>query len=380
VIPTLYKFKELTDIDLLLPSSFSTEGFVEYLVERLKGHPEGIIVKDEVTYIFKATSGKQYAVDLIEFLSQLYDGTVQKRYTRKYKLEEVPRCYVVFIGATTPYLYSVIEPDVFVQGLGNRILYDFWNGEVTTYTGSELFYGQEEDMEREAKIEAFTKNLAELSQMKPYFFKPEPDKAADMLAKFKAEMDLKAKAIFDKDKYDLRASYFARMGEMAIKLSALHAVSRLWKTLPKSNLETVMIMPEDAEWAIGKVERHVKNFEAFLNEWKSQPTVVKPVSYRWDKEAFVNAVKNSPDGIMTQTELLEALGWYKCDKFYRIRDTVIDEGKIRRLEEDEIESLPEDVKKRHGLGDWRGEPPVVFALPGFKVEARSNSDLRKLME
>jgi len=359
VSKTLIKVGELTGEDVILPSSFSMEGMVEYMSQR---HSQGIIIRDEVSTLFKETKGKSYAVDLIEFMSQMYDGTVLKRFTRKAKLEEVLRCYVVFLGATTPYLYDVIEPTVFVQGLGNRILFDLWGGSVKTFNGDELFYDVSSDSDRESRIEGFAEGLADLSAMEGYFLSPEPDKASKRLAEFKANKDLKANTLYKEDPSDLRSSYLVRAGEMAIKLSGLHAVSRSWRGLPKSKIPEIPIMPEDVDWAIAKVERHIESFEEFLTAWMTKPLMAKPISYKLDKEAFVNAVRKSPDGIITQEELLSALGWYKCNKYYQMRETVLGEGKVRRLTEEEIEALPDDVKKRHSLKGWRGKPPVVFIV------------------
>jgi len=362
VIPTLRKYAEMTGRDVILPSSFSMEGLIEYMKE---GHNEGIIIRDEVSTLFKEVKGaKNYNIDLIEFLSQLYDGTVQKRYTRKAKLEEVLHCYVVFVGASTPYLYRVLDPDVFVQGLGNRVLFDFWDGGVKTFTGNELFYNPKMDYEREAKIVKFARELAELPTGRTYFLSPEPERASAMLAEFKAKMDKKASLLYKKDPTNLKSSYLARMGELAIKVAGLAAVSRTWKLIPKSKVTEIPVMPQDVEWAIYKIERHIENFERLLNDWTTMPVLKRPVSYKLTKEAFINAIKNSPDGIKTQEELLNELGWYKCDLYYQLRQTILDdpESGIRLMTEEELEALPDHVKRKHNIGRWKGKPPVVFIV------------------
>ena len=357
VIETLLKIKEITGKDLLLPSSFSMEGMIEHLMQ----NPQGLILRDEVTTLFKEKE-KGYAVDIIEFLSQLYDGTLQKRFTRKAKLEEVVRCYVVFLGSTTSYIYDVVEPSIFVQGLGNRILFEFWDGTVKHFNGDELFYQPEDDAERETHLKEFAKGLAALSEMKPYFLRPEDTRAAPMLANFKNQMDEKAASLYNKDPHDLLPSYLARAGEMAIKLAGLKAISRMWRGLPKAGFGEIIILPQDVEWAIAKVERHIKNFEKFLSEWKLKPKPVKIPSYKPSKDAVVEVIKGSPDGIMTQEEVLEALGWYKCSAWYELRKTLEDEGKIRVLTKEEIDKLPLEVRKRHRLDKFRGELPKVLAL------------------
>lgn len=359
VIPTLNAIKEETEQDFIFPGSFSMEGMVEYLKE----HAYGVILRDEVSTLFKEPTAKGYNQDLLEFMSQLYDGTIQKRFTRKAKLEEVVQCYVVFMGATTPYLYSVLKPEVFVQGLGNRILFDFWHGKVQTFTGNELFCDKNSDLSREQKIKEFGEGLAKLTKMKTRFLIPYGE-AAEGLAKFKAEKDLEANSLFKQDHNDLKASYVSRCGEMAIKLAALSAISRNWKNQKAHEMEENPIHLVDVKWAIAKVERHLANFERLLNEWVTKPIEAPPVSERRSIEAFINAVKSSPDGIMTQEELLNVLGWYKCPKFYSLRETVLSNPKsgIQRLSKEEIEALPPDVRRRHGLDVLRGIEPQVFAI------------------
>jgi len=90
VTPTLIKMTEFIDYPIILPHRWSIEGLIEYMA---KGFNVGIIVRDEFTGLFKETH-KQYLLDAMEFMSELYDGTLKKRYTRKAKLEEVMNVYV----------------------------------------------------------------------------------------------------------------------------------------------------------------------------------------------------------------------------------------------------------------------------------------------
>jgi hypothetical protein len=367
VIPLLRKFHELTGKDLMLPNSFSVEGLIEYM--RNTGNAEGIILRDEFTTLVKESLGeKSYNVDMIEFLSQLYDGTVQKRYTRKAKLEEVRECYVVLLGCTTPYFYDVIEPHFFTQGVGNRILYEYYDGRPKLFTADEFFYDRQKDADRRKRMEEFAGGLAEMAkalQSKNYYLSPEQD-AGQQLVEFRNRKIEEAYALYQKDPYDLRSYYIQRMPEMAIKLSGLRALSKLWHSLsdpnaPKPPSPDIPIMPDDVEWAISKVERHIKNFERLLREWRSRPVTVRPRSYESEKEAFISVIASDPDGIKTQEEILRALGWYKDSKFYQLRETLIAEGRIRELTEDEIKRLPREVKERHGI-KGTGRPPKVFTV------------------
>lgn len=366
VTETLIKTGELLGKDLLLPSSFSMEGMVEYLKEHSN---QGLIVRDEVSTMFKEIAGgKPYLSDGIEFSSQLYDGTIQKRFTRKAKLEEVQHCYVSFLGSTTPYIYDIVERFIFIQGLGNRLLYDLWEGKggIKTYNGDELFYDSGQDQARKKKIEDFAQGLAKLNKMAGFFVSPEPERASHKLANFKKTMDLEAKRLYDEDPFDLRSSYFSRAGEMGIKLAGLKAISRSWKTLPSSKIEEIIIIPKDVGWAEDKVNRHLRCFDAFLGKWEVKPMTPKPISHRFSKEAFVACVKNSKDGIIRQMELIHRLGWYLSQSYYDLVKTVVLEGDVKPLSEEEIERLPKDVKIRHKLDRFKGKPPAVFKYTGSK--------------
>jgi len=337
-IPTLLKLSEITDEDLIFPSSFSMEG----MVERMLDQSEGIILRDEVSTLFKEPTAKTYAADILEFMSQLYDGLIQKRYTRKAKLEEVRRCYVVFLGTTTPYLYYVLKPEVFVQGLGNRILYEVWRGKIKKFTGEELFYNIELDEEREEKIARFASALAKLRKARFRLLSPD-EEAASLLAEFKAEKDAEANNLYEENPSDLRATYLARAGEMAFKLAGLSAVSRGWLTLPKSKLDEFMISGRDARWAIDKVNRHLKVFDDILKQWmsisKSEPLTV----YKLD--AYIAEV----------SRVFDKYGG-KVD-----RSTLLKETRIEAKYLDEVLQYMDvkvEIVKPRGTG--RGRPKILY--------------------
>ena len=65
---------------------------------------QGIIVGDEYTRQFRSTYTKDYLSDTMEFLSNLYDGYVEKTGTIKRGLEYVPSAYVNMISYTTFYI------------------------------------------------------------------------------------------------------------------------------------------------------------------------------------------------------------------------------------------------------------------------------------
>ena len=357
VLTILSHMNEITGDDLILPSSFSYEGMVEYMSKHNK---EGIIIRDEVSTLFKEPSTKTYSADAIEFMSQLYDGTIQKRYTRKAKLDHVSYCYVVFVGATTPYLYQVLDEEVFVQGLGNRILFDFWKGNLKKFNGDELFYDMEEELLREEKLKDYATKLCNLRKAKPTIFLPEPD-AAQMLAEFKSKVEREAYRLYEKDTRSLLATYLARTSEMAIKLSGLKMASRLWDVIPQSQLSNLIFTAEDAEWAINKVKRHIENFKRLLSDWSKNSKEEEITTTRRQKMMVLEFINSMPYKMASQGEILSELGLRRDQKFYALISTLEEEGKIEKIVgKEEIEKLPDEIKKKYCRG--RGRYPIVYRL------------------
>ena len=114
------------------PSRFSIEGAIEWFVGKktikedgsevvdLPAHPHNTLFRDEFTGMIKEKD-KPYLSDIPEFLSEVYTGSAQKRYTKTAKLEKSDRVFFSFISVTTPAIYGkILPPDYFSQGLGNR--------------------------------------------------------------------------------------------------------------------------------------------------------------------------------------------------------------------------------------------------------------------
>jgi len=64
--------------------------------------------------------------DSMEFLSELYDGNYQKRYTITHGLQEVPQMYVTLLSATTTHWLKEMDAKFFIQGTGNRFMYTYF--------------------------------------------------------------------------------------------------------------------------------------------------------------------------------------------------------------------------------------------------------------
>ena len=78
--------------------------------------------RDEFSSLIK-DGDKPYLSDLPEFLSELYSGFIEPRYTKSGKLEAGGEVYFSMISVTTPAVYGVLPSTYFSQGLGNRFIY-----------------------------------------------------------------------------------------------------------------------------------------------------------------------------------------------------------------------------------------------------------------
>jgi len=304
-IPTLEKISENLNVSLILPSRFSVEGMIEYLSQT---QSQGLLIRDEFTGMFKE-SGKQYLQDIMEFMSELYDGMMQKRYTKKAKLESTKRVYVSMISATTPYLFKILKPEFFVQGTGNRILYIYTDASrIGGINPDDFFFGIRKEEEKENQIHKYSKLLLLLLNKTKIRNLSPMKESGERWIEYKISKDTEAKKQFTQDFYDLGYSYIARMPEMVLKLSGLYAVSRSYSTLSQTNLEELIINEEDIDWAIKKVERHYGHFNKLLQLWRTRPEPLEPKTMEEQTNYVLDLLQGKPNGA-TWGELRKSVRW-----------------------------------------------------------------------
>ena len=74
ITPLLTYVGNRIDRDIILPSIASTtEGLIKYFAEK---NASGIIVRDELTTLFKESFYRQYLTDELEIYSKMYDGWI----------------------------------------------------------------------------------------------------------------------------------------------------------------------------------------------------------------------------------------------------------------------------------------------------------------
>lgn len=291
---------------LIMPNRFSVEGFIKYFPE----DGTGSIIRDEFTGLLKESKSKDYIIDLLEFLSELYDGTVQKRATVTHKVNEIKHCYITFITATTPYIYKIMRPEFYTQGTGNRILIELFDIETmkeTSCNPSEFFRGRVFDKTRDDFIYEVASILDDIRKCKVRIFVPD-DEAAIEWTKFENECSQVAKSSYRRNMYDLHYSYLARSAEMALKLSGIYVISRNWYRLIEDSPDLLIIEKQDMLRAIDKSKHHYQQFCKMLDQWRSRPEMKVATTLDEQAGAVYDLLHQSHKGL-TWSELRNSLKW-----------------------------------------------------------------------
>lgn len=292
---------------LILSNRFSMEGFIKYFPE----DGTGSIIRDEFTGLLKESKSKDYVVDLLEFLSELYDGTVQKRATVTHKINEIKHCYITFITATTPYLYKIMRPEFYTQGTGNRILMELFDVDAVDddeYDPEEVFQGRVFDKKRDDFVYEIAIILNEIRSCNAKIFTPEDEAGAEW-TKFEHECRRISKTYCKKNMYDLHYSYLSRSAEMALKLSGIYSISRNWDRILMSDAPNVQIIEKvDMVRAINKSKHHYKQFCRMLEQWRSRPEMRVASTLDEQADAVYELLRQSQNGL-NWSELRNSLKW-----------------------------------------------------------------------
>lgn len=346
LFPVLKRISELSQYDLILPTRFSIEGMIKHM----SGHNSGCIARDELTGIFKEAYNKQYLADLLEFLSELYDGLLQKRFTIRGQLEQVLGCYVTFIGATTPYIFKVMKPEFYTQGTGNRIMPIVFMKPQNVEIEAKNFFLTKEAGTSEAQIDFFARRLLKIRESQVNLLIPMED-ASQLWTDFKVECDAVANKRFKENMYDVLYMYVVRMPEMALKLSGIYALSTNCDFL-RPELEEILIMRDHMEWGIAKARRHLEHFKEMLKLWGTRPEPMTAWTLEEQTNAVLTLLEKTPEGLMW-SELRGDLGW-RINTWSEVLEYLFDTERIFVV---------------LASSENRGPRPVKFYHIGHKVRA-----------
>jgi hypothetical protein len=310
--------------DLLLPSRGSVPGLIKFLSETnaegrfIQNH--GILIRDEFTGMFKEMREAHWQNDALEFVSEMYDGTSQKRYTLKDGLMNPPNMYVNILSATTFDFTNIVDYRFYKQGTGNRILYTFFDPKdykVERKDASEYFSESCKKTYDEA-IEKYTKLLVEINKkmLSIEVLGLDPD-AGDIWTEYKHKCDTEWHKRLLEDPNGWSFHPIRRYAEFALKLSGSYAVSEF------ASSTTMPIITEKAmNRAITMVEKNRIAFEKIV-QMKASYNPPKKVESMEDQ---------------AKTELMKvAYSKYKgltTEKWYDAMDTTTnryDKNEIRKF-------------------------------------------------
>jgi hypothetical protein len=302
LIPTVIELSRILGKDLIFPTRFSVEGLIKWYSEV---SPEGGFIRDEFTGILKET-GKGYLADVLEFLSELYDGTLQKRFTMKIGLNEIKNVYVSFISATTPYLYKIMKPEFWMQGTGNRIIIDIFDIETVPKEAREVEYWQNDpgkQMMRDEKILEFAQKFASLRDSNIAILRMD-DESLEIWVNYRNKLNDEIKERWLKDDQDIHSSYIARMAEMAVKIAGLHFLSRQYdRLLIEDTPELLVVEKEDIEYGINRMNKAYSDFKKMLIAWRRHKPAPAPVMNVKERvHQYVSALDSAPNKMLNITD------------------------------------------------------------------------------
>lgn len=302
-------------VDYMAPQRFTSE----FLITWLNEYPEGVIVGDEYTKMFKGAKKKDYLTDNMEDLSRLYDCDMEKVGTQARGIEYPVNAYISFGSASTYYLLKLMDDDFFIQGTGNRILWIFDDVRDKVDVEQEameakFFWGIEEKEQFERQLDHLAEQLMTIKDL-PEGVVPMDVDASVVLDRYRLNMYNRAVELFSNDLLDKDANLVARLAQNAMKLSLIHCIGRYaWDYDPDDPPSAMEINTKDAHWAIEKIERHFEHYQK-MKETASRVRETMMKSYTTDQDRIVYVIKRQEalDKKVTITVLMQQTGWLSED-------------------------------------------------------------------
>lgn len=375
---------------ILVPSRFSPEGLIEFMTVHkepffdentekedyiLTIYNEGVMIRDEFTGLMKGTKNKQWMTDVSEILSEVYDTSVQAYYTKKSKLQDVPYCNISFLMATTPHVYDIMDETFFAQGLGNRIDYVVFDPpKEAPRIDPDEFFGSSWVKEKDEAIGKFSRQLFGVLNSSCKFIGIDLSSNVGRLwADYRYEIELKKRDLPEKGVSSLFWSYLSRQAEKALRRAGIYCVSRNVKSVRRmKEIDTLILSEDDMRRAIERQKRHYRYFEIMLNRWLRQPSPRGGAKTDLvDLERMLSIIFDTPYKMISNPRWISEAGYGFQNKFYQLKATLILQGDVRELSEEEMKSL---TKVQKGwLGSKHGRVKVYRLTDKyFKERAITN--------
>ena len=345
-----------TNYNFILPSKFSSASMIEHLSELRKGtekkwprqykHTHGIIIRDEFTSLFKQSRKTDWAIDMLEFLSEMYDGKIRKKRTIERGEEKAPKeVYVNLLTATTFDFISKVDDDFFNQGTGTRFLYTVIEPdaiELKPFEWKHFHKGVAQD--RQNIINRFAGWLKELYkvtelqelQLSYDAFKPWND--------YNTMVKQKWLRLISKDPLNWEYPYLVRLPEYVLKLAGLYAISRQSEFIIRlkendrlEQLKEIKIDIEDFYRAKKTIKLHHESFKKFIKLRAIITGRMRPISHMSIVDSIVEVLGNTTDKCSNYSQWFAIQTVVSSEKtFYKYVLTAIASGRVLRLKRGQL--------------------------------------------
>ena len=344
----------------ILPSKFTSPAMIEHLSELRKGtekkwprqykHNHGTIFRDEFTALFKQARQVDYMSDMLEFLSELYDGTVQKKRTKEYGLEQAPDVYVNMITATTYDFLSKVDDDFFIQGTGTRFLYstlDFKDIKVESFERKHFLDTVLDD--REQMLEKYANWLVKLYKVKELSNLFLEYKAFRRWNMFNEKIRNSWVKTGQKDPMGWEYPYLVRLPEYCLKLAGLYAVSDRIDQLIRADerkktnfIKKFSITEQDMIRAENKIREHNNHFKKLIHLRKTLVGKWKPKSHTQYVYTIVEVLKNMPNSMANYSQWFAVQTVCSSETtFQKYKMTAIATGLVKEIDKNKIKDSKE---------------------------------------
>ena len=346
----------------ILPSKFSSASMIEHLSEIRKDskgyppkykHSHGIIIRDEFTSLFKQARKTEWALDMLEFLSEMYDGQIRKKRTIERGEEKSPKVYVNLLTATTFDFIAKVDDDFFNQGTGTRFLYTIIKPEeieLKKFEWKHFQKGVEEDRQDIInKFAEWLKNLYKVTELQRLQLSYDTFK---LWNDYNTTIKQKWLRLLSKDPLNWEYPYLNRLPEYVLKLAGLYAISRqidfiirLKENDRTEQLKEIKIDIEDFYRAKKTVNAHHKSFKKFIELRATITGRMKPVSHMSVVDSIVEVLKNMPNGMSNYSQWFATQTVCSSETtFQKYKMTAIVTGKVKGVDKSKIKD-PEERKR-----------------------------------
>jgi hypothetical protein len=378
IIPILIHVSEATENNFILPSIRSS---FEGIVDRAREFGlRGIELKDEFTSMLKESDSGGYTYDTFETHSKLYDGWIFPRETRQVKIRKPIPVYVNLLGGTCPeYLYTLLRPTYFFQGVGNRVDYERMlpNDSVkiekedlfrdTTIEDLPAYYRQYRETGLDSEQQKFADILitrANKVQEKDSIVIVIPDEAQQASTDYYNKQRIRVKELAN-TRFEFKSGYIRRNWQKALKYACLLAFDQ-WDRWTTHNIEIIIINEQFITQGATIQEYNNKHFEKILVEWMAKVPKREQISV--DDTgllmSYLTVVKNFE--IISQKRHALEIGISTRDTNYFERmSTLVSAGCVEAIIDAEavksvIQAKGVEWREFMLIGNYRGKPPALY--------------------